>query len=185
MTDKPEQPPIGRTKGAVERQVDELAREYEKAAFDLVPRAFFPFFAVFFVVLCGIMAVMLFAVGSIFGGLLFSFVVLVGLYVGYNKFVLWRDARAERDATGSDQPTDILPPTVDDLWTGRHHGGIRTGGVMAMALVVLVGLPVGGPIAVEYFGMVGFSGLLAVAGLALIVWRIWPILRTRTDREKR
>lgn len=91
MTDKPEQPPAAPSKGAVDRQVDELSREYEKAAFDLVPRAFFPYFAAFFVLLCGVMAVMLFAVGKIFGGLLFSFVVLVGLYVAYNNIMARRD----------------------------------------------------------------------------------------------
>ena len=37
------------------------------------------------------MAVMLFAVGKIFGGLLFSFVVLVGLYVAYNNIMARRD----------------------------------------------------------------------------------------------
>ena len=63
----------------------DLSAAYERAADHLVPKAFFPFFAAFFVLLCGAMAVMLFAVGKIFGGLLFSFVVLVGLYVVYNK----------------------------------------------------------------------------------------------------
>lgn len=91
MTDKPEQPPDASPKGAVDRQVDDLSREYEKAAYHLVPRAFFPYFAAFFVLLCGAMAVMLFAVGKIFGGLLFSFVVLVGLYVAYNNIMARRD----------------------------------------------------------------------------------------------
>ena len=83
MTDKPEQPPgFGPPK---DRKTDDLANEYERAAFHLVPRVLFPFFAAVFVLLCGAMAVMLFAAGSIVGGFLFSFVVLVGLYVLYNK----------------------------------------------------------------------------------------------------
>jgi hypothetical protein len=44
--------------------------------------------------------VMLFAVGKIFGGLLFSFVVLVGLYIVYNKISEWRGA--PRDIPGGD-----------------------------------------------------------------------------------
>jgi lipopolysaccharide export LptBFGC system permease protein LptF len=96
MTDKPEQPSID-TPG---KKSDELASAYERAAFHLVPKAFFPFFAAFFVLLCGAMAVMLFAVGKIFGGLLFSFVVLVGLYIVYNKISEWRGA--PRDIPGGD-----------------------------------------------------------------------------------
>lgn len=68
----------------------DLTAAYERAANHLVPRAFFPFFAAFFVLLCGGMAIMLFAVGKIFGGLLFSFVVLVGLYVAYNNIMARR-----------------------------------------------------------------------------------------------
>jgi lipopolysaccharide export LptBFGC system permease protein LptF len=83
MTDQLHQPP-GRD---IPDKSDDLTRDYERAAFHLVPRIFFPFFAAFFVLLCGGMAVMLFAVGKIFGGLLFSFVVLVGLYVLYNKLM--------------------------------------------------------------------------------------------------
>ena len=84
MTDQPEQPRFDSTPKST-KGADDLATEYQRAAFHLVPRVFFPFFAVVFVLLCGAMAVMLFAVGKIFGGLLFSFVVLVGLYVVYNK----------------------------------------------------------------------------------------------------
>jgi len=87
MTDQPEQPPNYDIPG----KSDDLTRDYEHAAFHLVPRVFFPFFAAFFVLLCGAMAVMLFAVGKIFGGLLFSFVVLVGLYVAYNNIMARRD----------------------------------------------------------------------------------------------
>jgi lipopolysaccharide export LptBFGC system permease protein LptF len=103
MTDKPEQPPSDRPKGVTDAYIDQHVRQekdylgqpsrakndltdaYARSAFLIVPRVFFPFFAIFFVLLCGAMAVMLFAVGKIFGGLLFSFVVLVGLYVLYNK----------------------------------------------------------------------------------------------------
>ena len=59
-----------------------------------VPRWTFPFFSALFVALCGVMAVILFGVGKIFGGLLFSFVVLVGLYVLYNNVRSWRSARS-------------------------------------------------------------------------------------------
>ena len=52
-------------------------------------------------VLCGGMAVMLFAVGSTFGGVLFSCVVLVGLYVAYNNVRNLRTARSVDDASGS------------------------------------------------------------------------------------
>ncbi len=55
------------------------------AFYPRVPRWTFPIFAAIFVVLCGAMAVILFGVGKLFGGLLFSSVVLVGLYVLYNN----------------------------------------------------------------------------------------------------
>ena len=90
MTDKPEQPRID----PPGKKSDDLSAAYERAAFHLVPKAFFPLFAVIFVLLCGAMAVMLFAVGKIFGGLLFSFVVLVGLYIVYNKISAWRVGKA-------------------------------------------------------------------------------------------
>jgi hypothetical protein len=83
MNDKVDRPLIDTPKEP-DRKTD-LTDAYQRSEFLMVPRAFFPFFAVLFVLLCGAMAVMLFAVGKIFGGLLFSFVVLVGLYVAYNK----------------------------------------------------------------------------------------------------
>ena len=67
---------------------------WDRAQNLMIPRWTFPFVAGVFVVLCGGMAVMLFAVGSTFGGILFSGVVLVGLYVVYNNLRDWRAARA-------------------------------------------------------------------------------------------
>jgi hypothetical protein len=84
MTDKVDQSLIDPPKAADKKPVD-LTDAYQRSEFLMIPRMFFPVFAAFFVLLCGGMAVMLFAVGKIFGGLLFSFVVLVGLYVVYNK----------------------------------------------------------------------------------------------------
>jgi lipopolysaccharide export LptBFGC system permease protein LptF len=89
MSTKVDPPDSEPAKAPVEKSID-LTSAYERAAHHLVPRATFPFFAAFFVLLCGAMAVMLFAVGKLFGGLLFSFVVLVGLYVAYNNIVARR-----------------------------------------------------------------------------------------------
>jgi lipopolysaccharide export LptBFGC system permease protein LptF len=72
----------------------DLTKAYDRAAHHLVPRAFFPFLAVFFVLLCGAMAVLLFGAGKILGGLLFSIVVAVGLYVAWNNFVSWRERKS-------------------------------------------------------------------------------------------
>jgi hypothetical protein len=58
---------------------------WDRAQHLLVPRFMFPVLAALFVLLCGAMSVFLFAVGKIFGGLLFASVVLVGLYVAYNN----------------------------------------------------------------------------------------------------
>ena len=58
---------------------------WDRAQHLLVPRFMFPFLAGFFVLLCGAMAVILFAIGKLFGGALFSGVVLVGLYVLYHN----------------------------------------------------------------------------------------------------
>ncbi len=71
----------------------DLTAAYEHGANLMIPRAFFPIFAAFFVILCGGMAVVLFGVGKIFGGALFSVVVLVGLYV------LWNNLRAGRKSS--------------------------------------------------------------------------------------
>ena len=60
---------------------------WDRAQHLLVPRFMFPFLSAFFVLLCGGMAVILFAIGKIFGGLLFSGVVLVGVYVLYVNLV--------------------------------------------------------------------------------------------------
>ena len=68
----------------------DLTAAYEHGANLMIPRAFFPIFAAFFVILCGGMAVVLFGVGKIFGGALFSFVVFVGLYVLWNNLRTWR-----------------------------------------------------------------------------------------------
>ena len=68
---------------------------WDRAQHLMIPRWSFPIFAAVFVALCGTMAVMLFAVGKIFGGLLFSGVVLVGLYVLYNNVQTWRARRAD------------------------------------------------------------------------------------------
>jgi len=65
----------------------DLTDAWDRAAHIMVPRFMFPLVAGFFVLLCGVIAVMLFGVGSYFGGALFSFVVLVGL------FVLWTNLR--------------------------------------------------------------------------------------------
>ena len=74
---------------------------WDRAQNLMIPRWTFPFVAAVFVVLCGGMAVMLFAVGSTFGGVLFSCVVLVGLYVAYNNVRNLRTARSVDDASGS------------------------------------------------------------------------------------
>jgi hypothetical protein len=71
----------------------DLTSAYDRAAHLMVPRSFFPVFAAFFVVLCAGMAVILFMVGKIFGGALFSFVVLVGLYVAWNNIKARRSAK--------------------------------------------------------------------------------------------
>ena len=68
---------IGEIKGATELQVP--------VYYPRVPKWTFPFFSAFFVLLSGTMAVVLFGVGKIFGGLLFSGIVVVGLYVLYNN----------------------------------------------------------------------------------------------------
>jgi hypothetical protein len=60
---------------------------WDRAQHLLVPRFMFPFLAAFFVLLCGGMAVILFAIGKLFGGTLFAGVVLVGLYVVYCQLV--------------------------------------------------------------------------------------------------
>jgi hypothetical protein len=69
----------------------DLTAAYERSAHLMIPRAFFPVFSTLFVFLCGAMAVLLFGAGKIFGGALFSFVVLVGAYV------LWNNLRPPRD----------------------------------------------------------------------------------------
>lgn len=63
----------------------DLTDAWDRAGHAMVPRFMFPAVAAFFALLCGVMAVMLFGVGSYFGGTLFSFVVLVGLYVLWNN----------------------------------------------------------------------------------------------------
>lgn len=68
---------VGELKGAVELQVP--------VYYPRVPRWTFPYFSALFVCLSGVMAVVLFGVGKVVGGLLFSAVVLVGLYVLYNN----------------------------------------------------------------------------------------------------
>jgi hypothetical protein len=67
---------------------------WDRAQHLMIPRWSFPIFAALFVALCGAMAVILFAVGKIFGGLLFSSVVAVGMYVFYNNLLTWRARRA-------------------------------------------------------------------------------------------
>jgi hypothetical protein len=67
-----------------QRRTD-LTDAYERAANMVVPRFMYPAVAAFFVLLCGVMAVMLFGVGSYFGGALFSLIVLVGFYVLWNN----------------------------------------------------------------------------------------------------
>ena len=61
----------------------DIVDAWDRAQHLLVPRFMFPFLAAFFVLLCGGMAVILFAIGKVFGGALFTGVVLVGLYVVY------------------------------------------------------------------------------------------------------
>ena len=81
--------------GARRKKEVDLTEAYERAAHHIVPKSFFPYFAAFFVALCGFMAFILFMAGKVFGGLLFSFVVLVGLYVA------WNNIRSPRDPSGS------------------------------------------------------------------------------------
>ena len=68
----------------------DLTAAYERGANLMIPRAFFPIFAAFFVLLCAGMAFILFNVGKIFGGVLFSGVVVVGFYVLWNNVRSWR-----------------------------------------------------------------------------------------------
>jgi hypothetical protein len=79
MPDQPEPHPQ-----VAPRKAD-LTDAWDRAAHVMVPRFMFPLLAGFFVLLCGTMAVMLYGVGSYFGGALFSLVVLVGLYVLWNN----------------------------------------------------------------------------------------------------
>ena len=78
------------SKNAAKKPVD-LTEAYDRAANLMVPRVSFPFFAAFFVLLCGGMATVLFGVGKILGGVLFLCPVAAGLYVAWNNFAAWRD----------------------------------------------------------------------------------------------
>lgn len=89
MSDKVDPPLVDPVKNQAQKPYD-LTLAYERAANLMIPRAFFPIFAAIFVILCGFMAVVLFGVGKILGGALFSFVVLVGLYVLWNNLRSWR-----------------------------------------------------------------------------------------------